>query len=66
VGPPELSFLRCNRAYNFALDHDDLKGAVAVIREAYLADARGVSVNPSSLFLRFPDKPNDRIMALPS
>jgi len=35
------------------------------IAETYLAHGRGLSVNPNSYFLRFPDKPNSRVIALP-
>ena len=49
-----------------ALVNADLKGCMDVVREAYLAHARGQTVNPPSFFLRFPDKPEARIIGLPA
>jgi 2,3-diaminopropionate biosynthesis protein SbnB len=39
---------------------------IRIVREAYLAHADGQSVNPDSYFLKFPDKPDSRIIALPA
>src|SRR5438552_12750193 len=39
---------------------------IRIVREAYLAHADGRSVNPDSYFLRFPEKPDCRIIALPA
>ncbi|ASU85039.1 2,3-diaminopropionate biosynthesis protein SbnB [Nocardiopsis gilva YIM 90087] len=39
---------------------------VKTVEDTYLAHDRGESVNPNSYFLKFPDKPDSRIIALPA
>lgn len=39
---------------------------VAIVRDVYLRHDRGQTVNPDSYFLRFPKKPDSRIIALPA
>jgi ornithine cyclodeaminase len=50
----------------FRLVHDHLDGCMEAVQQAYLAHGEGRSVNPASFFLRFPDRPNARIIGLPS
>lgn len=44
----------------------NLPRVVQVIEDAYLAHHQGITVNPDSYFLRFPDNPSARIIALPA
>ncbi|WP_199520565.1 2,3-diaminopropionate biosynthesis protein SbnB [Kitasatospora sp. MBT63] len=50
---------------NEVLDGDPA-GIVDIVRRAYLAHGEQQSVNPPSYFLRFPDRPDSRIIALPA
>lgn len=42
------------------------KQVVELVEQTYLVHAAGDSVNPPSYFLRFPDRPTSRIIALPA
>src|SRR5213083_2897773 len=39
---------------------------IEAVEHAYLAHAKGQAINPQSYFLRFPEKPDCRIIALPA
>jgi 2,3-diaminopropionate biosynthesis protein SbnB len=45
---------------------DSPKDVLRIVTDTYLAHEDGLSVNPDSYFLRFPDKPNARVIALPA
>src|SRR5437763_2917971 len=50
----------------FDIVHAHRAECIRIVREAYLAHADGQSVTPDSYFLKFPDKPDCRIIALPA
>jgi N-[(2S)-2-amino-2-carboxyethyl]-L-glutamate dehydrogenase len=60
----ELSIINGKTVSDIIRAHRD--ECVGIVRDAYLAHAHGQSVNPDSYFLKFPDKPDCRIIALPA
>src|SRR5438876_5240021 len=54
-GKTVFDIVRCHRAE-----------CIGIVQQAYLAHADGQSLNPDSYFLRFPEKPDCRIIALPA
>src|SRR5947209_8286329 len=60
----ELSIINGKTVFDIIHAHRD--ECIGIVRDAYLAHADGKSVNPDSYFLRFPDKPDCRIIALPA
>ncbi len=60
----ELSIINGKSVFDIVRAHR--AECIRVVREAYLAHAEGQSVNPDSYFLKFPDKPDCRIIALPA
>ena len=62
--PFELSIINGKTVFDIIRAHRD--ECVDVVRDAYIGHADGHSVNPDSYFLRFPDKPDSRIIALPA
>src|SRR6266481_5335619 len=60
----ELSIINGKSVFDIVRAHRS--ECIRVVQEAYLAHADGQSVNPDSYFLKFPDKPDCRIIALPA
>jgi ornithine cyclodeaminase len=60
----ELSIVNGKAVFDIIRAHPN--ECIEIVREAYLAHARGQSVNPDSYFLRFAEKPDCRIIALPA
>src|SRR6266568_1656186 len=60
----ELSIINGRTVFDIVRAHRS--ECIQIVREAYLAHAAGRSVNPDSYFLKFPDKPDCRIIALPA
>src|SRR6266481_5395201 len=60
----ELSIINGKSVFDIIRAHR--AECIDVVRNAYLAHANGQSVNPHSYFLRFPEKPDCRIIALPA
>src|SRR6266852_9048699 len=60
----ELSIINGKSVFDIVRAHRS--ECIRIVEEAYLAHADGQSVNPDSYFLRFPEKPDSRIIALPA
>src|SRR5881296_3696197 len=60
----DLSIINGKTAFDIVRAHR--AECIRIVQEAYLAHADGHSINPDSYFLRFPDKPDCRIIALPA
>src|SRR6266446_1968077 len=60
----ELSIINGKTVFDIIRAHRD--ECIGIVQGAYLAHADGRSVNPDSYFLRFPEKPDCRIIALPA
>jgi 2,3-diaminopropionate biosynthesis protein SbnB len=60
----ELSVITGKTVFDIIRAHRD--ECIEIVRDAYFAHADGRSVNPDSYFLRFPEKPDCRIIALPA
>src|SRR5437899_11353818 len=60
----ELSIINGKTVFDIVRAHR--AECIDVVRDAYLAHAEGHAVNPDSNFLRFPEKPDCRIIALPA
>ena len=60
----ELSIINGKTVFDIIRAHRD--ECIGIVRDAYLAHDQGKSVNPDSYFLRFPGKPDCRIIALPA
>jgi 2,3-diaminopropionate biosynthesis protein SbnB len=60
----ELSIINGKTVFDIIRAHRD--ECIGIVRDAYLAHADRQSVNPDSYFLKFPDKPDCRIIALPA
>jgi ornithine cyclodeaminase len=60
----ELSIINGKTVFDIIRAHRD--ECIGIVRGAYLAHDDGHSVNPDSYFLRFPGKPDCRIIALPA
>jgi ornithine cyclodeaminase len=63
-GPSIFSVITASTAKHIV--EGDIEGCVDVVRAAYLDHHRGRVVNPHSTFLRFPERPDARIIGLPA
>ncbi|MEV6673028.1 2,3-diaminopropionate biosynthesis protein SbnB [Streptomyces sp. NPDC051162] len=61
---PSFAVISGNQVQHALEGHE--KDVVALVEATYRLHAEGASVNPPSYFLRFPDRPSSRIIALPA
>ncbi len=64
VPPPAFSVVPGSAVARVLTGHEE--EVIEVIRQAYRLHGTGSTVNPPSYFLRFPDAPGNRIIALPA
>ncbi len=60
----DVSIIKGKTVYD--LVHSHLTDCLEVVKQAYLTHDGGRTVNPDSYFLRFPENPGARIIALPA
>jgi ornithine cyclodeaminase len=60
----DVSIIKGKTIYDIV--HANVGQCVETVKAAYLAHGEGRTVNPDSYFLRFPDNPRARIIALPA
>ncbi|WP_067811176.1 2,3-diaminopropionate biosynthesis protein SbnB [Actinomadura kijaniata] len=63
---PQPSFAVISGAQVHEAVHGREERVTAMVEAAYRLHGEGLTVNPDSYFLRFPDRPSDRIIALPA
>lgn len=62
----QIKFAVIGKSVVHRIIREDIEGCFSVVRDAYLAHDAGRTVNPQSVFLRFPHRPGCRIIGLPA
>ncbi|CAM5422510.1 2,3-diaminopropionate biosynthesis protein SbnB [Streptomyces avidinii] len=62
--PPSFSVISGAQVADVLTGHE--KQVTAMVEQAYRLHGEGLTVNPDSYFLRFPERPSSRIIALPA
>jgi len=64
AGPPQFAVISGAQVQAALTGRE--QEVVALVEQTYRLHGAGDSVNPASYFLRFPDRPSSRIIALPA